>query len=196
MTVALVSLGPLSLTQGYYPTVPPCGNSSPQCNGTCDPGFTCTGFGRELNSSIPCECVEVGCCQFNSSTCLDNVSIIACGLNSDRFVVGGTCGVDCKPPTATPTQTPTVTITPTRTPIANGGRCVDPADCASGNCVDDVCCDTPCNGPAEACNLVGRQGTCSAIAAPAPAATRGGLVLTALVLFAIGALAVWRRRAI
>lgn len=184
---ALLSLGPLPQTRG---DAVPCGNSSPQCDGDCDKGLVCTGFSR--GGETTCECLEVGCCQFNSSTCVNDVPSIACPVNADQFVPGGTCGVDCNPPTETPT--PTATVTPTRTGIPDGGSCSDPADCTSGNCVDDVCCDTPCTGPGEACNLLGRQGTCTKIAAPAPAASQSGLLLIALVLCAIGALSVWRRQ--
>lgn len=53
-------------------------------------------------------------------------------------------------------------------PYEDGQTCVDPADCISGNCVDDVCCDTACNQPNQSCNQPGNVGTCVGTAA-APA---------------------------
>lgn len=34
---------------------------------------------------------------------------------------------------------------------ALGGACSAGTDCGSGNCVDGVCCDTPCDRPCESC---------------------------------------------
>jgi len=47
---------------------------------------------------------------------------------------------------------------------ALGIECASAMDCASGFCVDSVCCDTSvenCNGDCEACNLAGKMGVCS-----------------------------------
>ena len=36
-----------------------------------------------------------------------------------------------------------------------------PSTCASGNCVEGVCCDVaPCTGPCKSCNVAGSEGTC------------------------------------
>jgi hypothetical protein len=94
-------------------------------------------------------------------------------------------------PTATPTQTPTTTQT--GTPQPNGAGCAAPAQCTSGNCVDTVCCDTPCDRPLQACNLAGRVGTCASTAAPVPAMSTRGLFAALAVLGAVGALALQRR---
>ncbi|MCG8419087.1 MAG: hypothetical protein MJE77_14220 [Proteobacteria bacterium] len=42
-----------------------------------------------------------------------------------------------------------------------GGTCSTGADCLSGHCADGVCCDTPCDGACEACNVSGAVGTCT-----------------------------------
>ena len=45
-----------------------------------------------------------------------------------------------------------------------GIECASAMDCASGFCVDNVCCNTSpvnCNGDCEACNLVGTMGVCT-----------------------------------
>ncbi|HWE30822.1 MAG TPA: hypothetical protein VHB97_22600, partial [Polyangia bacterium] len=43
----------------------------------------------------------------------------------------------------------------------NGVTCMAGTDCISGNCVDGVCCDTPCDGVCESCNQPGLAGACS-----------------------------------
>lgn len=40
--------------------------------------------------------------------------------------------------------------------------------CASGHCVDGVCCDTTCANACDACNLAGKEGTCSPVPAGDP----------------------------
>ncbi len=105
--------------------------------------------------------------------------------------------------TVTPTTTATATVTPTSTPtgsptstpkLPDGSTCTDPDDCLSGNCVDDVCCDTACDGVMEQCNLVGQEGICAEVRTPAPAASRTGLLIALMVLAAVGGFAILRRR--
>ncbi len=45
---------------------------------------------------------------------------------------------------------------------APGATCDRVGACASGNCVDGVCCTTACDGQCEACNVTGSVGTCAA----------------------------------
>ena len=43
-----------------------------------------------------------------------------------------------------------------------GGFCTTSAQCTGGlSCVDNVCCNSACNGPCQACDLPGSVGTCS-----------------------------------
>lgn len=56
--------------------------------------------------------------------------------------------------------------------VSSGARpgmtCAAPADCASGACIDGICCERACDSPCEACTLAGgapADGTC----APRPA---------------------------
>jgi len=49
----------------------------------------------------------------------------------------------------------------------NGTACTSYIICQSGNCVDDVCCNTSCTGLCEACDLAGTVGSCT----PVPLAT-------------------------
>lgn len=43
----------------------------------------------------------------------------------------------------------------------NGENCTAAAGCASGLCVDGVCCNTTCTGQCAACDVPGLEGTCS-----------------------------------
>lgn len=45
---------------------------------------------------------------------------------------------------------------------ANGASCTHGGQCTSGNCVDEVCCDSACTGACHACNLAGSPGACTA----------------------------------
>jgi hypothetical protein len=45
-----------------------------------------------------------------------------------------------------------------------GGSCQTNTECLSDKCVDGFCCNSPCNGACEACNLTGKQGECTAVA--------------------------------
>ena len=42
-----------------------------------------------------------------------------------------------------------------------GSACASTAQCASGHCIDGTCCDRGCGAQCEACNLSGKEGTCS-----------------------------------
>lgn len=101
-------------------------------------------------------------------------------------------------PTATPSDTPSITptSTPTSTPVPQGGNCeADPSNCAAGFvCADTVCCDTPCDGPVDICNLPGQEGTCVTVAAPAPATSTRGIVLALALLLAVAGVGVARRQ--
>jgi len=79
-------------------------------------------------------------------------------------------------------------------PIPDGASCTDSPACASGFCVDTVCCDAACNGPMESCKVPQHIGTCTAIPTSVPATSTTGLVVAVLLLAAIGALAFARVR--
>jgi MYXO-CTERM domain-containing protein len=49
--------------------------------------------------------------------------------------------------------------------LTDGDACSAEAECTSGFCVDDVCCDALCDAPCHACNLAGSIGACLPVAA-------------------------------
>jgi hypothetical protein len=151
----------------------PCNASAPSCYGSCDELNSTVCYGEPVGNATACSCVMTGCCrsQTNSSACEDQVPQPACV--DGQFVANGTCANDCR--------------------IPDGGSCADPTDCVSGNCVDDVCCDTACDQPDQQCNLPGEVGVCSSVAAKAPAASPTGLLIGLALLIGIGALSILRR---
>ena len=53
-------------------------------------------------------------------------------------------------------------------PLLPGAACMTDAQCESGFCADNVCCNSACQGQCVSCKLPGRIGTCTPIAAGAP----------------------------
>ena len=105
-------------------------------------------------------------------------------------------------PTATPTVTQTATVTrtatatPTSAPGGVGGMCTSTADCTGGLfCADGVCCTSPCSGPQESCRVPPNVGVCTTLAAPAPAMSHLGLVISLAALLLVGAAALLGRAA-
>ncbi len=130
----------------------------PSCElGLCPPGFMCTSVNHtnSTNSTqLECGCLEIPPTMTPTSTPTDTPT-----------------QTPTQTPTGTPTNTPTAT--PTNTLVPNGGACDDPADCVSGNCVDNVCAD---------------PGT------PAPAVSPQGTWFLVALLVAVGAFALARPR--
>ncbi len=48
-------------------------------------------------------------------------------------------------------------------PLATGSVCVKDGDCASTFCTDGFCCAAACLGQCQACNLPGKEGTCTKV---------------------------------
>jgi hypothetical protein len=89
-------------------------------------------------------------CHPNGKTCADGCSAPAdCVLPA--LCVGGSCGK-----------------------IGNGLACRNASQCASGFCVDGVCCNAPCTEQCMACDLVASLGTCTQVPAGNPRGARPG----------------------
>jgi hypothetical protein len=167
LACALVALATLCPGTAVAGAAVQCGSTFPQCNGTCPANEACVGLGGGA-----CVCYPTGCCQVDANTCENNAFEALC---PGQFVAAGTCGVDCKNP--------------------DGGSCSDPADCVSGNCVDDTCCADASCPQGQSCNNPGSVGVCSAdLAAAAPAISPGGAIVAVSLLIAVAAIALLRRR--
>ncbi len=99
----------------------------------CDGGGNCV----ECLTNDDCpddeECNSSGSCVTES--CIDGLQN---GAETDVDCGGGTC------PTC-----------------PDGSTCGGSTDCTSGVCADGLCCDVACDGPCEACNSSGNEGTCT-----------------------------------
>ena len=57
--------------------------------------------------------------------------------------------------------------------LMNGAACDRDDACDSGHCVDQVCCDGPCPGKCQACDVSGFVGRCSQVVGQQPHGNRG-----------------------
>ncbi|MDI1483685.1 MopE-related protein [Polyangium sp. y55x31] len=136
-------------------------------DGECATGYYCNAPQCQLKRTNGQSCALASQCQ--SGNCVDGVCCNdACGGTCLACNVSGSLG--------------TCTTIATNQDPANecpngscdglgqcqkiiGSSCTVNAQCASGNCVDGVCCNTSCLGTCLACDLAGTLGTCSPIPA-------------------------------
>jgi hypothetical protein len=135
--------------------------SSECAGGACDGTGACA-LDAGGSCSSPAECLGVSCVD---GVCCDSMCV---GLCQSCNVAGslGTCTavpVGTDPANECVGQT-TCDGAGTCTTLSNGTACTLSAECASGSCVDGVCCNVACGGTCEACNVAGSVGTCSPIA--------------------------------
>ena len=134
----------------------------------CDTPATCQGSRVEGACTATFQCDlhpprvadDSGCASIEASDCGPYPARICTGMTEQTPpVCPSTCSGDsecdvsahCDDGHCEPDQGP-------------GGYCDEPSDCNGGlHCVDDVCCNTACNGACEACDLPGSMGTCSAV---------------------------------
>jgi PKD repeat protein len=140
-----------------------------ECPGSSPCGGACTG-NRSCNTQpqgVPCntycsgdtfynyECNGTGSCSYdNNSSC----SPYLCTYTG----YGGTCRTSCSGNFdcvygAICVNSQCVLMG------ANGEQCSTGAECGSGNCADGVCCDQPCLGECEKCNVSQNVGYCIAV---------------------------------
>ena len=178
-----------------------CGDSFPECNGECPQDQECVqamikganGGGAQVTDQCECHLVEGACCcpsgectLQSEQSCVDGGATYQ-GDNTDcanvdcpRLCGGsypecdGECPEDevCVPDMMNPaTGGGAQFVNQCKCVAPDGSDCNDPTDCLSGNCVEDVCCDTACDQPGEICNLAGDRGDVR----PAGRARTGGV---------------------
>lgn len=108
-------------------------------------------------------CDGAGACKATSAcaagyACVGGICVSSCSTNAE-CAPGYTCaaGGACK--------------------RATGQTCGAGGECASGNCVDGVCCASASCPECESCNVTGKLGTCS----PVPAGTADGTCVASCV---------------
>ena len=123
-------------------------------------------------------CDGVGqCLKVNSDTCSGNGECLS-GNCADGLCCNTTCIGSCKACDLAGSEGQCTNIAGGQDPsnecagalscngvgacqIPNGTTCFFNSDCASGFCVEGLCCDTLCDGLCAACDLPGTAGTCS-----------------------------------
>jgi len=139
-------------------------NGSPACTGTsaCDGAGGCKkGNGQTCSTTSECAtgyCADGVCCDKTCTT-----ACMACNLAATK----GTCSYlssGSKDVNSTPPCTGTSACDGAGNCIKGKGQsCSSGSECVSGHCADGVCCDSACSGTCQACNLLGKSGTCSAM---------------------------------
>ena len=123
----------------YYSTATPCG--SPTCSGSLLKDQFCDGSGMCVPESGGDDCAPFTC---SSGACDD-----PCG-GDDECVAGHFCSSGSCVPKG-----------------GKGAPCDDDDECTDGQCVDDVCCESACDGACEACSTLakgaGDDGECEAV---------------------------------
>jgi hypothetical protein len=168
--------------------------------GTCfDEVANCTGLADNCSGNFCAQQTGSGFC--NSPTPTTTATATATGTSTATGTVTHTgthtaTATNTATSTATATTTATATNTPTATPtntgIPQGGDCITPSQCATGFCVDGVCCNAACNPSFGRCDLPGQRGTCAGIS-PAPTLEPRALAAAAALLIGVAAFALRRR---
>jgi hypothetical protein len=134
------------------------------------------------------ECYADTDCEY----CLGHGGTLAANCSACNFAACNEtsyCSGDPQECFGQPTRTPTPMPTPT--PLALGDACTSGTQCASTFCAPGgVCCNAPCTAPAQSCTVPGSVGLCQG-RSPAPAMSRPGFILVALLLTGAG---VWLAR--
>jgi len=116
-----------------------CGAATECLSGYCADGYCCGNACTETCKS--CSAAKKG--GGNNGQC----GVIMSGTDPDNECGGtGVCGGSAA-----------------CTMVQTGYACSSSAECASGFCVDGICCATACTGTCMACNVTGSAGTCSPV---------------------------------
>jgi hypothetical protein len=130
-----------------YDAASPCG--VPFCSGESQLATAaCDGVGTCVDLP-PIDCAP-------SFRCVDGVCQAACAVDGDCVSTAWCDAAVCQP----------------KSPPGNH-PCVAGRECTSGLCVDGYCCNAPCDGQCEACDVDPDQGTCVALDAEDPPEDHG-----------------------
>lgn len=151
---------------GNIPINLPDTSATTTCAGTssCDGNGVCKkNVGQPCGTGAQCvngNCVDGACC--GSASC---GTCQSCNLAGNA----GTCtNITSGNPDTNPANTCTngsVCDGGGMCKKVNGQTCAINPDCVMGNCVDGVCCNSPCTATCKACNVAGSLGACTNITA-------------------------------
>lgn len=93
------------------------------------------------------------------------VAASACSDYDDGEAPALDAGADAPPADAlvVPTDARQTADTSPAELSANGTACTAGTACRSGRCIDGVCCDSPCDGVCEKCDIAGSEGKCTPV---------------------------------
>ena len=111
-------------------------------------GGTSTGTPAGASTGIGGECMDVTDCPVPDTPCV----LVEC-VNETCVVSDAPAGTSCGQGQECDGMGSCVG--------SLGSPCAEDDECASGQCADEVCCDTACDGACEACNVSGVEGTCT-----------------------------------
>src|SRR4051794_32080426 len=61
------------------------------------------------------------------------------------------------------TTSPTAQVDALAESLPKGSKCSADGACTSGACAQTYCCDRPCTGACESCDVPGKEGTCTVL---------------------------------
>ncbi|MFI5299206.1 MAG: hypothetical protein ACHREM_14005 [Polyangiales bacterium] len=161
--------------------------TSGHCSGTdatCAATTSACAFGLACADATTCKvrcAVDTDCvvglgCDVVSGECVPPVVDAGTDVAIDTFVAPDVADVADVPDVVTAADVPDVTVLPDQggpapADIPTDGavptvpntfqRCTLPSECASGFCVDGVCCNNACDDPCHSCALIGSPGVCA-----------------------------------
>ncbi len=144
------------------------GSCSDQGATTCGTNGKCDGAGACKKYDDGTACSAASCTSTTTlklgGTCSGGACTAGTKACAPYFCSAGACGGVCNNDNECATGTYcTGTGGMCVAKKVNGDTCnpLMPSQCAFGNCVDGVCCDTACAGACVSCNLAASKGTCT-----------------------------------